>query len=208
MQKIEHVFFDLGGVLYSLDYRSSLGSFARTAKKSVEEVRRVLYSKDIFLPYERGELSSREYYRVAVRNLDCRMSFEEFKESWNALLVKCQDMFEFAHGLKKEVGVLILSNTNELNAEAMKEDINRLTDKVVYSFRAGCMKPDGEIYRIALKMAGAEPEQTVFIDDNKENVEGARRQGINSRLFKGKSGLVTYLKRFGFGVVDHTWLCG
>ena len=45
------------------------------------------------------------------------------------------------------------------------------------------MKPQPEIYQFALETIGVAPEETVFIDDFIENVEGAQTVGIHGILF-------------------------
>lgn len=45
------------------------------------------------------------------------------------------------------------------------------------------MKPDPEIYEILLKRYKIVPEQALFFDDRPENVEGARKAGINGVVF-------------------------
>mgnify|MGYP002565445557 CR=1 FL=1 len=44
-------------------------------------------------------------------------------------------------------------------------------------------KPDPEIYEILLKRYKIVPEQALFFDDRLENVEGARKVGINGVVF-------------------------
>ena len=56
-------------------------------------------------------------------------------------------------------------------------------DGGVFSWKEKCMKPDPEIYEILLKRYKIVPEQALFFDDRPENVEGARKVGINGVVF-------------------------
>jgi putative hydrolase of the HAD superfamily len=56
------------------------------------------------------------------------------------------------------------------------------TDAVVLSFEAGVAKPDPGIYRRALEALAAEPEESVFIDDQLSYCEGAESAGITPYL--------------------------
>ena len=56
-------------------------------------------------------------------------------------------------------------------------------DTLVISSEAGVMKPDPEIYKIALERTQTSPVQAVFIDDFIENVEGARKLGMHAIHF-------------------------
>ena len=56
-------------------------------------------------------------------------------------------------------------------------------DGGVFSWKEKCMKPDPKIYEILLKRYKIVPEQALFFDDRLENVEGARKVGINGAVF-------------------------
>jgi FMN phosphatase YigB (HAD superfamily) len=55
-----------------------------------------------------------------------------------------------------------------------------LVDELVYSHECGLRKPDPRSYALVCARLGAEPGQTAFLDDNEENVEGARRAGLHA----------------------------
>jgi epoxide hydrolase-like predicted phosphatase len=56
-------------------------------------------------------------------------------------------------------------------------------DGVVISCEVGIMKPDPRVYQLAAESLGVRPEEAVFIDDFIENVEGARRAGMQAIHF-------------------------
>ena len=59
--------------------------------------------------------------------------------------------------------------------------IRHLVDFVIISGEFGTSKPDPEIYTEALKRAGAEPEETVFVGDSAEHdIAGAHASGLRS----------------------------
>ena len=45
------------------------------------------------------------------------------------------------------------------------------------------LKPSPEIYQEAVRRIGLPAGEILFIDDNRENVEGARAVGLQARLF-------------------------
>ena len=51
------------------------------------------------------------------------------------------------------------------------------------------MKPDPRIFQLALQRFGIKAEETVFIDDNPNNVAAANALGITGILFEGKEQL-------------------
>jgi HAD superfamily hydrolase (TIGR01509 family) len=61
----------------------------------------------------------------------------------------------------------------------------------------GARKPDLKIYRRVLKKIGLRPEETVFIDDMKSFISGARKTGMHAIHFKGRSALLKALRKLG-----------
>ncbi len=54
----------------------------------------------------------------------------------------------------------------------------------IWSCEHGVIKPNPAIYRICLDALGCEPQRTLFFDDRPDNVEGARRAGMESHVFE------------------------
>jgi FMN phosphatase YigB (HAD superfamily) len=196
IQKPELILCDLGGVLYTLDYERTWSLFQHCCNKTYGEIRDILYD-DAFISLEKGKISPMQYHREVSRRLGCEMSFEEFKETFNAFLLKREEMFGIFSRLIAFVPVHFLSNTNAINAELLREDLSGIRAGSTLSFETGFRKPEPEIYRIALEMSGTSAEDTVFIDDSEENVRAAEEVGIRSHLFTGKNGLLRFLENEG-----------
>jgi putative hydrolase of the HAD superfamily len=60
-----------------------------------------------------------------------------------------------------------------------------LFDAVVISGEEGIHKPQPEIFRLAAERVGLPPEECVFIDDLRENCEGAEAVGMAAVLHRG-----------------------
>ena len=56
-------------------------------------------------------------------------------------------------------------------------------DQVTFSYELGVIKPEPEIYHYALRGLGVAPEETLFLDDRPDNVEGARAIGLHAEIF-------------------------
>ncbi len=76
-----------------------------------------------------------------------------------------------------------------------------LFDAVVISAEVGLHKPEPEIYLLASKRLGVEPEQCVFIDDLRENCAGAEAVGMRAILHRDAAATVVRLEELlGFTV--------
>ena len=58
-------------------------------------------------------------------------------------------------------------------------------DAVIVSYEVGFTKPDPRIYELCLARLGVPAAATLFADDRPENLEPARRIGIETLLFRG-----------------------
>jgi putative hydrolase of the HAD superfamily len=70
-----------------------------------------------------------------------------------------------------------------------------LFDGVVISGDVGMHKPQPEIFLLAAERAGVGPEDCVFVDDIRENCEGAEAVGMTAILHRGAERTVPELER-------------
>lgn len=75
--------------------------------------------------------------------------------------------------------------------------LGQLFRDIVVSGRVGALKPEPAVYRILMDRNGLRPEDCIFIDDNPDNVEGARALGIDGIHFTGADALGRALARRG-----------
>ncbi|MCS7179204.1 MAG: HAD family phosphatase [Anaerolineae bacterium] len=98
-------------------------------------------------------------------------------------------------GLIRELrgaGIRVGLLSNHLpNLRQCLNSLGPLLDAVVISGEEGILKPDPAIYHRALERLGVAPEETVFVDDWKPNVEVARQLGMVSVHFRG----IVHLRR-------------
>ena len=112
--------------------------------------------------------------------------------AFNALLLDFPaERIELVQELGKEYRTFLLSNTNEIHARCYNQrlkdnfgiqDLDHLMEKAFYSHELKCRKPDPQIYLIALELTGIKAEESIFFDDNEENVRVAEEVGIRGVL--------------------------
>jgi putative hydrolase of the HAD superfamily len=85
------------------------------------------------------------------------------------------------------VKTAILSNMGEAVRRAIEQKCAwvHALDVRVWSHDLHCTKPDPQIYDAVLAELGINPGQALFLDDREENVEAARRCGINALVYSG-----------------------
>jgi 2-haloacid dehalogenase len=66
-------------------------------------------------------------------------------------------------------------------------------EDMIISGREHVMKPDHRIFELALQRFGIKASESVFIDDNPNNVKAANEVGIRGILFQSREELVEEL---------------
>jgi putative hydrolase of the HAD superfamily len=70
-----------------------------------------------------------------------------------------------------------------------------LFDGVVISGEVGLHKPQPEIFRLGCERIGLPPEECVFVDDLRENCDGAEAVGMTAILHRGADTTIPELER-------------
>jgi putative hydrolase of the HAD superfamily len=192
------VLLDLGNVIVGLDFDRAYRAAALRSPFSVSEIRGRIRAAALSDPYERGEISSEEFWRRFCQALEMNgVSFGEFQDLWG-------DMFQPApllpEGLLAHLGarhrLVLVSNTNDIHFRWIERryPLLRHFHEYVLSYRVGEMKPAPRIFQEAIRLAGCAAEECFFSDDNAANIEGARRLGIDAALFRGEEDLRSQLE--------------
>lgn len=88
--------------------------------------------------------------------------------------------------------VYILSNWEPESFDLLKQlypELFDLFDGIVISGKVGMAKPEDEIYQYLLETYHLDPEETILIDDQWENIVASRNNGIHGIHYTKKRGL-------------------
>ena len=112
-------------------------------------------------------------------------------------LVPFVEVSKLVHDLGKlGIKTAVLSNTIEPHAKALREaGLYDGFDMVLLSHEIGLRKPSSDIYEYALDVLKADPEKTIFIDDDPENAQAASQVGIRGITFVNPEQLENDLKQ-------------
>ena len=187
MQKeITGIFFDIGGVLLNIHPERTIQCLNNCTGIS-KEIIKTAFSHEIHNKYEKGEINNQEFFESIKRVLPKTDSLcqSDFWEAWGMLLGEETSVSPVLRSCSKHIPVWLLSNTNPYHIElgAKRFSFLPLVTGSVFSYDVGYRKPDEDIFRIALNLAGKTPGEVFFIDDNLKNVNQARKMGLNSHHF-------------------------
>lgn len=184
---IKAIFFDLGGTIIPFDFKRGYTALAEHSPHTLEEILRRVRSSDLFPRFEKGEVEPCQFVGEFCKLFDCRLDYQRFCEIWGIIFLP-QPLVDEAllAGLKSHYRLLSLSNTNAIHFPMVLKEypILRHLDDHVLSYEVKAMKPAPEIYHAAIARADCRAGECLFIDDLPENIEGARREGMDGIVFE------------------------
>lgn len=201
---IKTVIFDLGGVIVPLDFAAGYKQLEGRCPYTAQEIPARIRATDTVVRFESGKLAPEDFHRELSAILQLDASFEEFKRLWCAIFPP-HALFphEWIERIRRQKRVVLLSNTNAIHFELIKQRYPHLGhfDHYVLSHEVGAMKPNPAIYEEAIAQARCAASECFFTDDVMPYVEGAIRAGIDAEQFRGAEKLKVDLAARGI-VVD------
>jgi glucose-1-phosphatase len=200
---IKAIIFDLGNVLIPLDFNRALQKITDMSGKNKEEIFATFSQHQINIQYESGMVTTEEFLdccrQMYLNEFGVQVDDEQIKEIFLDIFSEPTINPELFRKLKEKYPLYLLSNTNMLHFEHLKEKYTFLDwfDEVFLSYNLVCLKPSKEIYDKVIKAIGLPPKSLLFIDDLKENVEAAREAGMQAVIFKNEEKLVALMKEMG-----------
>ncbi|MCB9205062.1 MAG: HAD family phosphatase [Flavobacteriales bacterium] len=201
-----NIIFDLGGVILNIDYQRTIKAFAELGAKNVDEKYSQLNQTTLFDEFERGEISANDF-RTGIRKVfGADVTDASIDDAWNAMLLDLPaNRLDLLGRLQGNKRLVLLSNTNAIHANVFEaemkavhgiEDLSGFFEKVYYSFEVGMRKPEERIFQLVIDELGFAPEETLFIDDSPQHIEGAKKVGLNAYYLRADQG-ETILDLFG-----------
>lgn len=187
MSKIKNIIFDLGGVIYDIDYHKTIDAFSNLGIDRAD----VLYSQakqtDLFDAYEIGAISSEVFIQKLKSKLNIDIEDSDIINAWNALLIGVPKYrLDFLLEVKSTHNTFLLSNTNDLhiqqiNKELQEAGVNGLEPffhEIFLSYELGMRKPHTETFIEVVNRLRINPTETLFIDDSPQHLIGAKAAGL------------------------------
>lgn len=180
---INILFFDIGGILLTNGWgHESREEAAKKFGLDYEEMDDL--HTFIFNVYEAGSVDLDDYLDTVVFNKPRDFTREDFKHFMYEQSVELPDMLAWLKEWKKSCGFRIVSINNEgkeLNDYRIKKfKLHECFDAFISSCEVGVRKPDPRIFRMAMGVAQAVPQQCVYFDDRKMFALAAERLGIRA----------------------------
>lgn len=176
--KTEAFIFDIGNVLVRFDHMRAVASLSSLGADVSDRSE----MEQLVARYERGEVDRAAFLgqlRVILRH---NADDESVARAWQEIFEPNRPMWELVEKLHASYPLYLLSNTNCLHHDYLLRQyavFEKFADGV-YSYRAGMAKPEREIFDLAIRQFGVDPQATIYLDDLAANVEAARGAGLRA----------------------------
>jgi len=205
MTKIKNIIFDLGGVIINLDIQQTIKAFNQLSAFPFESIYTQLQQSKLFDLFDRGEITEKIFFEELQKVLGSSISNDKLVNAWNAMLLDFPlNRLNLLKKLQPNYRLFLLSNTNETHITAFEKslfeqhgykNLEPFFEKVYYSCRIGLRKPDSEIFEFVLRNNGLNAQETLFIDDTLQHIEGAKNLEINAKLISKNEEVGVLLKK-------------
>lgn len=188
MHNIKNIILDLGGVLINLDYnkindRIGILGLSNAFSKS-EQI-------ELFDKLEEGKISEKDFIRAFNRLAEANHNHQTIINAWNSILLDFPiERLELLKHLGQKYRLFLFSNTNSIHIQEVYNIINRAYgiknlnhyfEKIYLSNELGIRKPKTDGFDYILKDNNLKRNETLFIDDSPQHVEGAKKAGLNAQ---------------------------
>lgn len=183
---IRNILFDMGGVLISFDRERFIARF------DVDQEDSELLMREVFLSLEwaqmdRGSISEEEAVSSICERLPERLheTAQKLVSMWDRPIFETDGMADLICSLRGNgYRIFLLSNASRRQHDYWPRiPGSEYFEDTLISADVGLVKPQPEIYDLAVKKFGILPEESVFIDDLPQNAEGAYCAGMHPIVF-------------------------
>ena len=182
---IRSIFVDFGGVLVRTEDRAPRQRQAEKLGMTSRELEKIVFESESAQQASTGKIKEDDHWQAVAKKLRVsRVEADKIIEQFFSGDQTDLALTNYLRGLRPEYKVCLISNAwSGLRAYITGQKFDDIFDAMVISAEVGLVKPDLRIYRLALAKLGAQPEESVFIDDVAINVEAARSVGMSGIIF-------------------------
>lgn len=190
MQQIKNIIFDLGGIFINIDFAKTEQAFIDLGITNFSDFFTQHHASELFELLETGKISPSAFCEKFRFETNSRLTDDQIFAAWNALLLDFpKERIHWLQQIRKKYNIYLFSNTNQIHYDAFMagfttqtgfDDLNSFFIKAYYSQKMGLRKPYPEAFLHIINEQNLDPAETLFIDDTKKNIEGAKSVGLQT----------------------------
>jgi putative hydrolase of the HAD superfamily len=193
---IQAVLWDVGGVLVRIEDSRPYEELAAELEVTREYLEHLVWGGTQGRLAQLGKLSETELWEYIRDELHLAPGeHPDLRERFLRGNVVDAVLVDFIRTLTPHYKLGVISNAvRGLPALLNTWGILDLFEVVIGSGDEGIMKPDPDIYQLAIERLDVRPGEAVFVDDHPENVEGAQNVGMHGILYQSREQVIRELQ--------------
>lgn len=189
--------FDMGNVLVHFSHEKMFQQIGDLYSRSARDIECLSMEHHVHDLYERGKLTDAQYHHQVEFHMQTTAKLADLLYATSNIFTLNDKILPVLDALKsKGFRLLLLSNTCSAHINFIQERWQLLDrfDATVLSYQVGALKPEPEIYEVALTKINSEPHEAFFVDDIAENIVQAKKHGLQGTEFVGVTELIQTLQ--------------
>jgi FMN phosphatase YigB (HAD superfamily) len=193
--------FDLGNVLFRVDFNRAIAYWSQQSGVSAEVIRDRFDGMYSHLEeFERGALSHDAFFPFLRQCLQVSLSGAILVAGWNSIYCEILPRsYEAIRALAGIMPVVALTNTNSIHCAVWRKRYKkelRPFRKLYVSSEMRMRKPERRIFDRVLNEWNVDPPEAVLFDDHKENLKEVKLIGINAVLVVSDSTVPAWVESY------------
>ncbi len=170
--------------MYGVIVKQTGGDFVPYVQQSFPDLK----PEEIYIPWFKadvGELASLEVWE----KLGFKGDIERIEKEYLDTMEINDGFLDFISSVNKNYKMAIISNDSSRWSKFIREkfDVNKHFDVISISGDLKIQKPDERIFELTIEQLGCRAEDCLYVDDREENLEAARKVGMNVVLFNSRN---------------------
>lgn len=182
---IRNIIFDLGNTLIFFDFSYFYNGIAEREKKlSAVKFRKYIIENKLDVKLTTGRIRHKEFFRKVKKKFDLKIGYSDFTYFYSDIFWVNHNMKRFLEKISrvKKYRLFLLSNTDSPHITFIDNNFPfvKLLKKRVLSYKVNMAKPQKKIFKYTIDKFKIKPEETVLIDDMKDNILSAQSLGFKT----------------------------
>ncbi len=187
---IDTIIFDFGGVIMTSAQEEAIRRFDAIGITQDKMALNKHTQTGLFGDFEEGKINEEEFRSRLSELAGKELTREECQWACRGYVKEVPRRNLDTMLLLRERGyrVLLLSNTNpymmgwvlSTDFDGRGNGLDRYVDRWYVSYELGMSKPNPEIFKYVIDHEGLNVETAIFVDDNEQNIEAAKKFGLHT----------------------------
>lgn len=202
MNGIQNIIFDLGGVILPIELARTTEAYRQLGMENIDQLFGHGHADSFFEDYEEGRIGDDVFIGEIRKRLRVQVPEQQITDAWNALLLEFPpERIELIRSLRDRYRLFLFSNTNGIHHASFTQqyrtrwegkEFDDLFEQAWYSHLIGRRKPDLAAFRYVIEQGNIDPGATIFVDDSKNNVDGAKAAGLKGLYLEPGSTILDF----------------